>query len=96
MIKKLKTVATSLKQELEVYRLILKDHRTPRIAKIILGLAVGYALLPFDFIPDFIPVIGYLDDLIIVPILVIVALKFMPKEVIQNCRKKARLAQHSI
>lgn len=93
MFIKLKKAAGSIKQELKVYRLVLKDNRTPRIAKIFLGLAISYALLPFDLIPDWIPVIGHLDDLIIVPILVIVALKFIPDEVIQDSRKKVHNEQ---
>ncbi len=86
---RLKAVARNLKREIQVYRLVLKDHRTPRLAKILLGLAVGYAILPFDIIPDFIPVIGQLDDLIIVPALIIVALKLIPKEVVEECRARA-------
>jgi len=65
---------------------MLKHPRTPRLSKFLLALAVGYALLPFDLIPDFIPLIGHLDDLVIVPILVIVALKIIPKDVVEECR----------
>ncbi len=86
---KLKRTAQDLKREIKVYRRILKDRRTPKIAKLFLGLAVGYSLLPFDIIPDFIPVIGHLDDLIIVPALVVIALKMIPKEIIEDCRKLA-------
>ena len=70
-----------------MYRLVRKDPRTPMLAKILLGLAVGYALLPFDPIPDFIPVIGHLDDLIIVPGLIILALQLIPVEVVADCRR---------
>ncbi len=80
-------MARSLKQELAVYRLVLKDPRTPRLPKLLLSLAVGYALLPFDLIPDFIPVIGQLDDLLIVPGLIILALKLIPPEVVADCRR---------
>ena len=80
--------ASKLKTELAVYRLVLKDARTPLPAKALLGLAVGYALMPFDLIPDFIPVLGHLDDLVIVPLLVILALKLIPQEVISECRQK--------
>lgn len=47
-------------------------------------------MLPFDLIPDFIPVIGQLDDLVIVPGLVLLALKFVPKEIVEDCRKRER------
>ncbi|MBL7176668.1 MAG: DUF1232 domain-containing protein [Desulfobacteraceae bacterium] len=90
MFERLKSVPNSLKQEIKYYRLVLKDNRTPRIAKIILGIAIGYIFLPFDLIPDWIPVIGHLDDLIVVPILVIIGLKFIPEEVKRECRKKSQ------
>jgi uncharacterized membrane protein YkvA (DUF1232 family) len=79
MFGKLKSAGRNLRNELRVYQLVLKDKRTPKISNILLGLAVGYILLPFDLIPDFIPVIGHLDDVIIVPLLVIAALKFNRK-----------------
>ena len=96
MFEGLKTVANSLKRELDIYRLVLKDSSTPQIAKIILGLAVGYALLPFDLIPDWIPVIGHLDDLVIVPGLVILALKFIPDDVVRECRNKVNEEHEAI
>jgi len=67
MLSQLKKVAAQLKQEFEVYRLVLRHQKTPVLAKIFLGLAIAYVLMPFDLIPDFIPVIGQLDDLVIVP-----------------------------
>jgi len=87
MFAKLKKTGHEIKREINVYRRVTKDTRTPKTAKILLGLAVGYLLLPFDIIPDFIPVIGHLDDLIIVPALVIIALKMIPKDVIEDCRR---------
>lgn len=86
MLDRLKSIGRNLKHELKVYKLVLKDSRTPKLAKFLLALAIGYALLPFDIIPDFIPVIGFLDDVIIVPALVIAALKLIPKEVVEDCR----------
>ena len=85
---KLKKLGKQLKREIKVYRLVARDKRTPRLGKIVLGLAIGYAVLPFDLIPDFIPVFGYLDDVIIVPILFTIAIKLIPKGVIEDCRKK--------
>jgi uncharacterized membrane protein YkvA (DUF1232 family) len=84
----LKETARRFKTELAVYRLVLKDARTPWLAKVLLGLAVAYVLMPFDLIPDFIPVIGHLDDLIIVPALVIMALRLIPPEIVVECRQQ--------
>ena len=86
MLNRLKTVTRDLKRELQVYRLVLKDSRTPWPAKLLLGLAIGYVMMPFDIIPDFIPVLGHVDDVIIVPALVLLALKLVPKEVVEECR----------
>jgi uncharacterized membrane protein YkvA (DUF1232 family) len=88
-MQQLQETANAIKRELHVYQLVLKDPRTPRLAKILLGLAVGYALLPFDLIPDFLPIIGHLDDVIIVPGLVFIALKLIPAEIVAECREKA-------
>ena len=88
MFATLKSIARTVTLELKVYRLVLKDRRTPKLAKVLLGLALGYAALPFDLIPDFIPVIGHLDDLIIVPGLVFMALKIIPKELMEDCRAR--------
>ena len=88
MFEKLKSLAAQLKQEFEIYRLVLKHPETPLLAKFFLGLAVGYLLMPFDLIPDFIPVLGQLDDVVIVPILLYLALLFIPKHIIQSCREQ--------
>ncbi len=70
--------------------MVVKHPKTPWLAKAFLGLAIGYLLLPFDLIPDFIPVLGQLEDVIIIPFLVYIALLFTPKEVIQSCREQVR------
>jgi uncharacterized membrane protein YkvA (DUF1232 family) len=88
VLKTLKQFGRTLKKELELYQRVLKDSRTPRLAKIFLGLAIGYLLLPFDLIPDFIPVLGQLDDIIIVPGLFYLALKVIPKELIDEHRQQ--------
>lgn len=89
MSERLRQLGRSLKRELRVYRLVLADRRTPLLAKGLLGLAVGYALLPVDLIPDFLPIIGHLDDAVIVPALVWGALRLIPREVVEECRQKA-------
>ncbi len=86
---KLKAAAVALKRELRVYRLVLRDRRTPRLSKLLLGLAIAYAVLPFDLIPDFIPIVGQLDDILIVGLLVALALRMVPRDVISSCRAKA-------
>jgi uncharacterized membrane protein YkvA (DUF1232 family) len=90
---KSKEFAASFKRELIVYQRVLRDKRTPMIAKIFLGLAIGYLCMPFDLIPDFIPVIGHLDDAVIVPTLVFVALRFVPREIAIQHRESVRREQ---
>ncbi|MGH7228748.1 MAG: YkvA family protein [Nitrospiraceae bacterium] len=89
MFEKLKTVGNSLKREIRFYQMVMQDTRTPRVSKILLGIAVSYVLLPFDIIPDFIPVIGHVDDAIIVPALVLMALRKVPRSVLDDCRLRA-------
>ena len=90
MLTKLKTKAKDLKMETYTLYLVYKDSRVSWWKRLFLGIVIGYAVSPIDLIPDFIPVIGYLDDLILVPIGISVALKLIPKEVIEDCRRKAR------
>ena len=87
MWEKGKDLARSFKRELRIYQRVLADSRTPVQSKIFLGLAVGYLCMPFDLIPDFIPVIGHLDDVIIVPALVCLALRFIPPELVAEHRR---------
>jgi uncharacterized membrane protein YkvA (DUF1232 family) len=91
MFERVQAIAKTLRSELNVYRLVLEDRRTPRLAKLMLSLAVGYLLLPFDLIPDFIPIVGHLDDAIIVPTLVVVAIKMIPQDVLTEARLKANV-----
>ena len=69
--------------------LAVKHRRTPLLAKVIATVAIAYALSPIDLIPDFIPVIGLLDDVIIVPALIAIAVKLIPDDVFEECRKEA-------
>ncbi len=81
-------VKTSFKKHIHLYKALYKDARTPPPAKALLWLAIGYALLPFDLIPDFIPIIGHLDDIVIVPTLLFLALKLIPKEIYDEHKNK--------
>jgi uncharacterized membrane protein YkvA (DUF1232 family) len=83
-----KEMARSFKRELIVYQRVLRDERTPLVTKLFLGLAIGYLCTPFDLIPDFIPVIGHLDDAVIIPALVFIALRFIPGEIVTELREQ--------
>jgi len=86
MLDRLKKSARHFRREIRTYQLVLKDKRTPLAPKLLLYSAVGYAMMPFDLIPDFIPVIGWLDDVILVAGLVALAKKMIPPQIIQDCR----------
>ncbi len=85
----LKDKARQLKTDIPAMFIALKDKDTPVLAKIIAGLVVVYALSPIDLIPDFVPVLGYLDDLLILPALITLTVKLIPKDVMQRCRVEA-------
>lgn len=78
--------------KLEVYAIYLayKDPRVPLRARVFAACVVGYAFSPIDLIPDFIPVLGYVDDLILIPLGVKLALKMIPCEVMADCRERSR------
>lgn len=84
---KLKSIAAKLKAEFIFYQALQKHPQTPKFAKALLWLAIGYLLMPFDLIPDFLPIIGQLDEVIIIPALLYFALKLTPQTVIDECRK---------
>ena len=86
---KLKDRAKRLKTDVPAVFLALKEKRTPWYAKILAAIVVVYALSPIDLIPDFIPVLGYLDDLIILPALIALCVKCIPAEVFEDCRNRA-------
>ncbi|MGZ8269571.1 MAG: YkvA family protein [Methylophilus sp.] len=85
---KLKDIATKLKAEFDFYRRLQQHPQTPILAKALLWLAVGYLLMPFDLIPDFLPVIGQLDEVVIIPLLLYCALKLTSPNIIAECKGK--------
>ncbi|MBI1794661.1 MAG: DUF1232 domain-containing protein [Chloroflexi bacterium] len=89
MLEQLKSRARALKRETLALYFAVRDPRTPWYAKSFAALVIAYAFSPIDLIPDFIPVIGYLDDLILVPAGIALALKMIPREVMEEARLTA-------
>ena len=85
----LKARAKQLKTDLPAVFLALKRKDTPWTAKALAAMTIGYALSPIDLIPDFIPLLGYLDDLILLPALVALTIRLIPAEVLASCRAEA-------
>lgn len=85
----LKARARQLKTDLPAVFLALKRKETPWTAKVLAAVTIGYALSPIDLIPDFIPVLGYLDDLILLPAFVALTIRLIPPEVLAACRAEA-------
>ena len=79
-----------LAEDIPALCLAMKEKDTPFLAKILAGTAVVYALSPIDLIPDFIPGVGQIDDLILLPLLVALTLKLIPDETFERCREQAR------
>jgi len=88
-IKSWKIKSKELKSEVYALYLASKHPRTPWYAKVLAALIIGYALSPIDLIPDFIPVVGYLDDLILVPLGIALLIKIIPRDILEECRTKA-------
>jgi uncharacterized membrane protein YkvA (DUF1232 family) len=91
-LSRLRARARELKRDTHALYLACRDPRTPWYAKLLAGAVVAYALSPIDLIPDFVPVLGYLDDLIIVPLGLTLALRLVPAEVVGDCRAMAAAA----
>ena len=89
-IDQLKQRAVKLKQEIHALALAMRHPRTPLLAKVAAGLVVAYVLSPIDLIPDFIPLLGYLDDLVIVPAGIAIAIRLIPPDILEECREKTR------
>jgi uncharacterized membrane protein YkvA (DUF1232 family) len=85
-----KARARQLKAEVYALYLAYRDPRVPWYAKVLAACVVGYALSPIDLIPDFIPVLGYLDDLVLIPLGIALTLRLIPPEVLDECRARAR------
>jgi uncharacterized membrane protein YkvA (DUF1232 family) len=90
MLARWKDRARKLKREVYALYLAYRDPRVPRHARIFAGCVVIYALSPLDLIPDFIPVVGYLDDLVLVPLGIALALRMIPADVMADCRVEAQ------
>ncbi len=84
--------ARELKIQVHALLLAYRDPRTPWYAKALAALVAAYALSPIDLIPDFIPVLGQLDDLLLVPLGIALAARLIPREVLADCRARARQA----
>lgn len=85
-MRSIKEIGRNLKNELDTYRRLMVHPRTPRISRWLLWLALGYLAMPFDLIPDFIPFIGMLDDAIIIPLFIYLALRNIPDPLISQIR----------
>jgi|SRR5579884_567635 uncharacterized membrane protein YkvA (DUF1232 family) len=92
LLAQLKEQASRLRRELHALRLAYSDPRTPWLARLLIVCIIAYALSPIDLIPDPIPIIGHLDDLILLPLAIAVAIWMIPNSVMADCRERAREA----
>lgn len=86
----LKQRTRQLKTDIPAVFIAMSMEEVPLAAKILAGMTVGYALSPIDLIPDFVPILGLLDDLIILPVMVFFTVKLIPKNVLDQCREEAQ------
>jgi uncharacterized membrane protein YkvA (DUF1232 family) len=89
MLAELRRRARALKVETLALYLVARDPRVPWYARLFVAVVVAYALSPIDLIPDFVPVFGYLDDLILVPLGLALALRMVPPAIMEECRARA-------
>jgi uncharacterized membrane protein YkvA (DUF1232 family) len=89
VITRLKTWARSIKRNVVTVYFAARDPKVPLGVRILAGIVAAYALSPIDLIPDFIPVLGYLDDLLIVPLGLLLVMRLMPESVLDNARAQA-------
>ena len=88
-LQKTKAWARAVKRDVVALWLAAREPRVPWFAKAVAGMVAAYALSPIDLIPDFIPVLGYMDDLLIVPLGIVIAVKLIPEPVMTELRAKA-------
>jgi len=88
-----KVKARSLQKQTYTLYLVSKHKRTPWYAKVLIVAIVCYALSPIDIVPDFIPFLGYLDDLIIIPAAIVITIKLIPKDIYRDCQREAEFGQ---
>ena len=93
MLSRLKDWARTIKRDVHALNLAARDPRVPWYAKLTAACVAAYALSPIDLIPDFVPVLGYLDDVIIVPLGIVLAVRMIPRQVMAEHRASADLAQ---
>lgn len=93
-VRRLESWARGLKVEVYALYLAYRDPRVSWYARVFAAVVVGYAFSPIDLIPDVVPVLGYLDDLVVVPLGVALAIKMIPPHVLAECREKARDAKN--
>ena len=83
----LKQIASQLRSRASFYRRVRSHPGTPLLSKALIFFALAYLACPIDVIPDAIPVVGHLDDLVIVPLLIVIAMRLVPKDVYEDCRE---------
>ena len=88
--RRLKQWARKLKNDVIAMNFAMRHPQTPLYAKVFAAIIVGYALSPIDLIPDFVPVLGYLDDVILLPLCIALAIKMIPSNVLEACREEAK------
>ncbi len=94
-LRRWRKIGSDLKLEAYTLYLAAKDSRTPWYAKAVVASVVGYALSPIDLVPDFIPILGYLDDLLIISLGIALAVRLIPRDVLDDCRRQAPLTIQS-
>lgn len=88
--------ARAIERDVVALWIAARDRRTPILAKLVAGAVAAYALSPIDLIPDFVPVLGYLDDLVIVPLGILLAVRLVPAALMQEFRERAAARERPV